>query len=298
MNVSRIGSSTLETPDVERLVAHYERVLGLIEVAREDGVVHLGTGRDLPCLKVRRGTRAHLARISLVLAPGSSAEEVARELAGHGVAARIGSDPEPGVVHAIDFDDTEGNGLRLAIAPDPALSPDAPARGNGIAPHKLGHVARRVSEPRAMETFFGEVLGFRTSDWIGDLALFMRCNADHHAMNFFRSAQAPGTSHHIAYELRDLAHLGDACDLLRREGIPVVWGPGRHGAGHNLFVYYQDPDGHLIELFAELDTMLDEALGYFDPRPWHVDVPQRPKVWDLEEPANRWGPPSPAWIRR
>ena len=21
-------------------------------------------------------------------------------------------------------------------------------------------------------------------------------------------------------------------------------------------------------------------LGYFDPRPWHEDLPQRPKVWD------------------
>jgi hypothetical protein len=26
--------------------------------------------------------------------------------------------------------------------------------------------------------------------------------------------------------------------------------------------------------------MKDEALGHFDPRPWHHDTPQRPKTWD------------------
>jgi hypothetical protein len=36
--------------------------------------------------------------------------------------------------------------------------------------------------------------------------------------------------------------------------------------------------------------MKDEALGYFDPRPWHRDQPQRPKVWDPKQ-SNMWGPP-------
>ena len=40
----------------------------------------------------------------------------------------------------------------------------------------------------------------------------------------------------------------------------------------------------MVEFFAELDQMLDEELGFFDPRPWHEDRPQRPKVWT---PANR-----------
>jgi len=35
-------------------------------------------------------------------------------------------------------------------------------------------------------------------------------------------------------------------------------------------------DRELIELYAELDQMKDEELGYWDPRPWHRDRPQRP----------------------
>ena len=36
--------------------------------------------------------------------------------------------------------------------------------------------------------------------------------------------------------------------------------------------------------------MKDEGLGYWDPRPWHRDRPQRPKVWKRED-RSIWGPP-------
>jgi len=42
-------------------------------------------------------------------------------------------------------------------------------------------------------------------------------------------------------------------------------------------------------MFTELDKMLDESLGYFDPRSWHRDRPQAPKVWTY--PTDIWGPP-------
>jgi hypothetical protein len=71
----------------------------------------------------------------------------------------------------------------------------------------------------------------------------------------------------------------------------LIWGPGRHGPGHNIYTYHLNPDGFTIEMFTELDVMSSEENGYFDPRPWHHDRPQRPKVWD---PAaiytrNYWG---------
>lgn len=38
--------------------------------------------------------------------------------------------------------------------------------------------------------------------------------------------------------------------------------------------------------------MPEEELGYFAPRPWYSDNPQRPKVWQKgPESANLWGPP-------
>jgi hypothetical protein len=53
-----------------------------------------------------------------------------------------------------------------------------------------------------------------------------------------------------------------------------------------------NPDRVRVEIFAEMDQMKDESLGYFDPRPWHGDQPQRPKVWGSETLRNYWGPGS------
>ena len=98
---------------------------------------------------------------------------------------------------------------------------------------------------------------------------------------------------HIAFELRDSSHLHRACDLLGRSRIPILWGPVRHGPGHNVAVYHRNPDGQIVELFFDLDRMADEELGYFEPQPWHRDRPQRPKVW-VGLPRDIWGlPPSP-----
>ena len=60
-------------------------------------------------------------------------------------------------------------------------------------------------------------------------------------------------------------------DHLASNDYRLHWGPGRHGPGHNLFTYHRDPDGNVIELFTQLDSMIDEAKGYWEPRPWHED---------------------------
>jgi hypothetical protein len=88
-----------------------------------------------------------------------------------------------------------------------------------------------------------------------------------------------------------------ACDLLGRSRIPILWGPVRHGPGHNIAVYHRNPGGHLVEFFIDLDRMADEELGYFEPRPWHRDRPQKPKVW-TGQPRDVWGlPPLPEFMR-
>ena len=167
-----------------------------------------------------------------------------------------------------------------------------PEEMNGsVMPVKLGHLAYVTEDPQAIYQFYAKVLGFRLSDWIGDYFVFLRCGPDHHTVNFIRGPVA--RMHHMAFEVKDTSHLASACDLLGRKNLEIVWGPVRHGPGHNIFTYHRDPDGQIIELFAELDTMSDEELGYFDPRPWHRDHPQRPKVWRGGEASNLWGPLAP-----
>ena len=86
------------------------------------------------------------------------------------------------------------------------------------------------------------------------------------------------------------AELQRSCDYLARNGIHLVWGPIRHIVGHNIAAYHRNPDDQRVELFCELDVMRDEELGYFEPRPWHRDLPQKPKVWAKDPSAsNLWG---------
>ena len=146
----------------------------------------------------------------------------------------------------------------------------------GIVPHKLGHVAFFVKDVKKVTDFYCNVLGFRVSDWMGDFFSFLRCGVDHHTINLM---QDPENRHfHTAFELRDWGHMLTACDTLSLNGYKLLWGPGRHGIGHNLFTYHRAPNGLITELFAQLDQM-NEELGYFEPRPWHRDRPQKPKVW-------------------
>ena len=78
--------------------------------------------------------------------------------------------------------------------------------------------------------------------------------------------------HHFAYtvpEVRDLIH---ACDVAASMGCAsrLERGPGRHGIGNALFVYFRDPDGHRIELFNTHYQTIDPE----DP-PLRWDLPTR-----------------------
>ena len=159
-------------------------------------------------------------------------------------------------------------------------------------PHKLGHVAFHCEDVKKVAQFYIDVLGFRESDWMADFFVFLRCGPDHHTINLMGTGS--NRHFHTAFEVRNWGQLQEACDFLSLNGYKTLWGPGRHGIGHNLFAYHRSPNGLITELFCELDLMKDEELGYFEPRPWHRDNPQRPKVWAKDPSAsNLWGPGPP-----
>ena len=128
--------------------------------------------------------------------------------------------------------------------------------------------------------------------------MFLRCNADHHAANFMQSPTMTGL-HHIAFEYRNFDHLQSSLDNLFKNGHQLYWGPGRHGPGHNLFTYHEDPDGNHVELYCQMDIMLDEEKNTWEPRPWHEYYPMQPRTWEVDVAiGNMWGPPHPGPMRR
>ena len=198
------------------------------------------------------------------------------------------NDISPSLAQAMVFADP--NGTEVELYTDAKLVDSRPV--GGVAPLKLGHIACLGPDAKAISEFYIKALGFRVSDWIEDYFAFLRCGPDHHTLNFITGSG--NFMHHFAFQLNDWGHMQKACDLLAQHKRTLIWGPGRHGVGHNVFVYHRDPDDHIIELFAEMDQMNDELLGFFEPRPWHHDRPQRPKVWERKYAAMTWGPPPTA----
>jgi catechol-2,3-dioxygenase len=290
--VSKFGFFEVRTPEVERLADYYEQALGLAVTERSDSAVYLTTGSDHHCVVVAEGELDGRARLGFELECGL--DEAADALTAAGMENRRLTNPEPGITDAIEIHEAM-TGTPIVLYKQQV---DSGVAEDGSRPTKLGHLAGYVPDLTAARSFYEEVLGFRWSDMVGDFFVFMRCNADHHAINLLQSDKRAGLFH-VAFEARDIVHLKEILDKLAAHQVKLMWGPGRHGPGHNIFTYHEDPDGNIIELFTELDVVADERTGEFEPRPWHESVPQVPQVWQpTDDAANKWGPLFPGFIDR
>jgi hypothetical protein len=91
---------------------------------------------------------------------------------------------------------------------------------------------------------------------------FIRCDrgttpTDHHTL-----AMALGPQNryvHSAYQVCDLDALAAGGQFLAEHGYHRSWGIGRHIQGSQLFDYWRDPDGFMVEHFADGD-MFDSTL--------------------------------------
>jgi len=289
----RVGHATFETPDLDRAIDYYTGVAGLVLSAKEKDRAFLASKTGLLTIALEQGREENLKRISFEVVPNADFGELAKALAADGVKSEMRNDSVPGIGKVLAFNDPKGTAIEL-FSEWSFLGSHHQVIGVGLL--KLGHIAYTVNDPQAIADFYCRVLGFRLSDWIEDFFVFLRCNPDHHTVNFIRGPKQK--MHHIAFELKDFAHLQDACELLALRKMPINWGPVRHGPGHNVAIYHRNADDQNVEFYIELDQMKDEELGYFEPRPWHHDTPQRPKVWDRKIAPNLWGPlPMPDFRR-
>lgn len=280
----RLGHAVFSTPEMNQQVDYYTQVLGLSLVERTAKRCVLATKVGHECIVLEEGDKPWHTGLALQVAPGTDLGELAAMLTREGIANERRTDITPGVREAIAFKDPKGTQMEVYAEYD--FAPDDGIR-QGIMPLKLGHVAWRVNDVQKLTRFYCDILGFRESDWIGDHFSFLRCGVDHHTMNFARYPEE--RLHHFAFEVKDVPALHQACDELTRHKIQLVWGPIRHVVGHNVAAYHRNPEDHRIEMYAEMDLLKDEKLGYFEPRPWHEDRPQRPKHWPKDTWRSQWG---------
>jgi len=152
-------------------------------------------------------------------------------------------------------------------------------------PERLSHTVFNSLDFDRAAAFLRDGLGFRLRDRTRK-ANFMGCNADHHCVAM--TDRKNSALSHVAYELHSLDAVLRGCGRLKKAGLGLEWGVGRHGTGNNVFAYFVDPNGFAIEYTADMQQV-DDAT-YVAGTPETITRASHSDVWGLAEP------PTPRFI--
>ncbi|MEA2479675.1 MAG: catechol 2,3-dioxygenase [Thermoleophilaceae bacterium] len=245
--VTRMGHMTLRVPDVGAAVAFSEEVLGLREVERIDGTSYLTCNDRHHELAIAPGKKAAYGSIGLEVENADALEATlaAAETAG---GKRLGAVEEPAVEGAALVEGPGGHVFRLFHGMATGQPEEYETRG--VRPLRPEHVSLNVRNRPKMEAFLENGLGFEFSDRIGGAGSWWRCEAIHHGVALVRTPKN-GLAHY-AFALRDFDDFRAIGDRLHERGMKLCWGPGRHGPGNNLFIYFFDAAGILVECCVDM----------------------------------------------
>lgn len=256
-SVSEIRYVGYGVQDFDAELCFYTQTWGLERVPSDDGMAWLrAQGHDERHVVRLRATDANRVDvIALAAASRADVDGLAKNVRSAG--ARFIHEPRalatPGGGYGFRFFSPDG--LPFEISSDVARGPRRDiGRWEGL-PQKISHIVLHSPDHQAAVRFFTEVLGFRVSDWLGDFMAFLRCNSAHH-----RIAILPGPPclNHVAYDMVGVDGMLRGVGRLKKSGLEVTWGPGRHTAGNNTFSYFVTPNRFAVEYTADLD-LVDES---------------------------------------
>jgi Glyoxalase/Bleomycin resistance protein/Dioxygenase superfamily len=273
-----------EKPDLVRAEA-FAHAFGFATVLRTDRELHLrGTDAGSPCVIVRRGPRSRFAGTAF---RAYDEADLVRLAEATDAAVRPLPDALGGL--GVDLVDPSGIAVRVVagtheLGPLPAQSPHTFNFGHELRRvnvtqrppreptkvQRLGHVVLQSTKYIEALNWYLDNLGMIVSDFQyfpgqrdrGPTMSFIRCDrgttpADHHTLAM---ALGPANRYvHSAYQVCDLDALAAGGEYLSERGYFRSWGIGRHIQGSQLFDYWRDPDGFLVEHFADGD-MFDNTV--------------------------------------
>jgi hypothetical protein len=284
IKVADIAWLEFEKPDLDRAEA-FARAFGFTIVLRTADELHLrGTDVGSPCVLLRRGAHSRFLGTAFRAA---DEVDVLRLAESTGKTAT----PLPESLGGLSIDLVDPSGLPVRVVAGMHDLPELPAQ----RPHvynvghqlnrtnatqrpprmpanvqRLGHVVLQTTKYIEALNFYLDNLGMIVSDFLyyngqrarGPVMSFIRCDrgsipSDHHTLAL---ALGPASRYvHSAYQVCDLDALAAGGEYLREGGYFRSWGIGRHIQGSQIFDYWRDPDGFLVEHFADGD-MFDNTL--------------------------------------
>ncbi len=121
---------------------------------------------------------------------------------------------------------------------------------------RIGHIHLKVSNLERAVAFYRDVLGFEVTTDYGSQAAFLSTGGYHHhiGLNTWSSEGAPPPPrrstglYHFAILLPDRTELARTLKRLLDHGVPID-GASDHGVSEA--IYFRDPDGNGIEIYAD-----------------------------------------------
>ena len=279
IKVADLAWLEFDKPDLDRAEA-FAHAFGFQTASRDAGEIRLrGADSGSPCVIIRRGPQTRFRGLAfraddeadlLRLADKTGAAPVRLPDSIGGQAVNL-TDPSGTPVKVVtglhELPESAGQephvfnfGRHTNRVNATQRPPRSPARIQ-----RLGHVV--LSSTKYIETlnWYLDHFGLIVSDFLyfpgqrgrGPTMSFIRCDrgstpTDHHTLAM---ALGPANRYvHSAYEVSDLDALAAGGEYLRERGYFRSWGIGRHVQGSQLFDYWRDPDGFMVEHYADGDV--------------------------------------------
>ncbi|KAJ5744263.1 hypothetical protein N7533_009133 [Penicillium manginii] len=161
------------------------------------------------------------------------------------------------------------------------------------AVHKLGHFGLCTQDFEKMVDFYTTTFNIVPTDFLYvekegkklNVAMFAHIDrgadyVDHHS--FFISTNATTHVHHCSFEVHDFDTQKLGHQWLANKKYKSVWGVGRHILGSQIFDYWWDTTGNMIEHYADGDLVNNQTPIGYGPAG--------------DESLAVWGPEVPAWF--
>jgi catechol 2,3-dioxygenase-like lactoylglutathione lyase family enzyme len=275
-----VRSVELIASNLDEASRFYEDVWGLTPVeSGNDARYFRATCRYHHVLGLHQGAQPAVIRIVFDVAGRPAVDALHAKITAAG--CKVGKPAElasAGGGYGFGCKDPEGRNLAFACN----FADHAEAAADADRPRKITHVNLNVADFEASVAFFTDVLGFRVIDDNTPLWFLHCANADHHSVVFARTGLS--TLNHIAFEMTDADAVMRGIGRMRDAGYPLEWGPGRHGAGNNVFGYFCGPDEVPLEYTAEV-LQIDESYQPRSSAYWKFP-PNRSDQWGVTQPRS------------
>jgi 2,3-dihydroxy-p-cumate/2,3-dihydroxybenzoate 3,4-dioxygenase len=244
MRLQDICYVRLGTPNLDAADRFVRDVLGLEKVRQSPGIRHYRSDERDHTLVYFEGDRDDHT-VGFAMRDSDALETATAVLGGAGIAVRRGSGDEceeRRVQALVGFRAPGGHRIELVVAPSGRGRRFRPSFDAGI--RGFSHVGLCTTDAQSDERFWVDVLGARVSDRIGPAAL-LRIDETHHKVALFPAAR-PGVQH-INHQLAGIDDVMRSWYRLRRQKVPIVFGPGRHPTSGAVFLYFRGPDDMVFE---------------------------------------------------